>query len=108
MSSSDFAASEDIVVSTERLRLRLLQEDIDEPIIKDCETIMLTEVSELQNQLKALQRKHIILLDTLRQLEVFDLLSTSVPWYIILLVSYRKTSASLEMRMSCCDVNLVL
>ncbi|EEF47596.1 oxysterol-binding protein-related protein 1D [Ricinus communis] len=69
LTSSDFSPYEDVVVSTEKLRLRLLQEGIGEPVIKDCESIMLVEVSELQNQLKALQRKHIILLDTLRQLE---------------------------------------
>ncbi|KAJ9708729.1 hypothetical protein PVL29_000645 [Vitis rotundifolia] len=69
LTSSDFAPSEDIVVSTEKLRLRLVQESVGEVVIKDCESIMLSELSELQNQLKALQRKHIILLDTLRQLE---------------------------------------
>ena len=72
LTSCDFAPSEDIVVSTEKLRLRLLQEGVGEVVIKDCESIMLSELSELQNQLKALQRKHIILLDTLRQLEVSD------------------------------------
>lgn len=69
LTSSDFAPSEDIVVSTEKLRLRLVQEGVGEVVIKDCESIMLSELSELQNQFKALQRKHIILLDTLRQLE---------------------------------------
>lgn len=67
--SNGFTPSEDIVVSTEKLRQRLMQEHIDESIIKDCESIMLSEVSELENQLKALQHKHVILLDTLRQLE---------------------------------------
>ncbi|XP_058192746.1 oxysterol-binding protein-related protein 1D [Rhododendron vialii] len=69
LTSSDFASSEDIVVSTEKLRLRLSQEGISEVVIKDCESIMLCELSELQNQLKSLQLKHIMLLDTLRQLE---------------------------------------
>jgi len=67
--SNGFMPSEN-VVSTEKLRQRLMQEHIDESIIKDCESIMLSEVSELESQLKALQDKHIILLDTLRQLEV--------------------------------------
>lgn len=71
LTSIDFASSEDIVVSTEKLRLRLSQEGISEVVIKDCESIMLCELSELQNQLKSLQLKHIMLLDTLRQLEVF-------------------------------------
>ncbi|XP_050375313.1 oxysterol-binding protein-related protein 1D isoform X1 [Argentina anserina] len=69
LSSNDLVPSEDIVVSTEKLRLRLAQEGVGEPVIKDCESIMLLEVSELQNQLKALQNKHVMLLDTLRQLE---------------------------------------
>ncbi|TXG56152.1 hypothetical protein EZV62_017465 [Acer yangbiense] len=69
LTSSDFSTSEDIVVSTEKLRLRLSQEGVGEAVIRDCESIMLAEHSELQNQLNALQRKHLMLLDTLRQLE---------------------------------------
>ncbi|XP_057530094.1 oxysterol-binding protein-related protein 1D isoform X2 [Amaranthus tricolor] len=68
LTSNDFAP-EDIVVSTEKLRRRMLQEGIAEPVIKDCESIMLTEVSELQGQFKALQHKHVSLLETLRRLE---------------------------------------
>lgn len=70
LTNNGSAPSEDIVVSTEKLRLRLAQEGIGEAIIKDCESIMLTEVSELQNQLKDLQQKHLELMDSLRQLEV--------------------------------------
>ncbi|KAL3368548.1 hypothetical protein AABB24_009418 [Solanum stoloniferum] len=69
LSSGDFASSEDFIVSTEKLRSRLVQEGMGEAVIKDCESIMLHEVAELQNQIKALQLKHIMLLDTLRQLE---------------------------------------
>lgn len=69
LSSGDFASSEDFIVSTEKLRSRLVQEGIGEAVIKDCESIMLHEVAELQNQMKTLQLKHIMLLDTLRQLE---------------------------------------
>lgn len=70
LTSSDFGPSEDIVISTEKLRSRLQQEGIGEAVVKDCESIMLLEISELQNQLRTLQRKHVLLLDTLRQLEV--------------------------------------
>lgn len=70
VASGDILPSEDAVVSTEKLRERLLQEGIGEIVVKDCETIMLSEVSMLQNRLKVLTNKHIILLDTLRQLEV--------------------------------------
>ncbi|XP_058102071.1 oxysterol-binding protein-related protein 1D isoform X3 [Magnolia sinica] len=69
LTSSDFTPSEDIIVSTEKLRCRLLQEGLSEAVVKDCESIMLFELSELQNQLNSLQRKHIVLLDSLRQLE---------------------------------------
>ncbi|CAL5421223.1 unnamed protein product [Camellia sinensis] len=72
LTNSDLLPSEDIVVSTEKLRLRLSQEGIGEGVIKDCESIMLCELSELQNQLKALQHKHIVLLDRLRQLEITE------------------------------------
>lgn len=69
LSTGDLAPSEDMVISTEKLRSRLSQEGITEEVIKDCESIMLSELSTLQNQMKALQLKHIVLLDTLRQLE---------------------------------------
>ncbi|KAK4762574.1 hypothetical protein SAY86_008342 [Trapa natans] len=46
-----------------------LKDGVAESIIRDCESIMLSELSELKNQLKVLQRKHVMLLDTLRQLE---------------------------------------
>lgn len=69
LSSNDLTPTEDVVVSTEKLRLRLLEEGIGEAVIKDCESIMLLEVSELQNKLNALQYKHVMLLETLRQLE---------------------------------------
>ncbi|CAI9756337.1 unnamed protein product [Fraxinus pennsylvanica] len=69
LTSNDFEPSEEFVVSTEKLRSRLIQEGLSETVIKDCESIMLSELGEMQNQLKALQLKHILLLDTLRQLE---------------------------------------
>ncbi|XWS69124.1 hypothetical protein CRYUN_Cryun04dG0152700 [Craigia yunnanensis] len=69
LSSNDFQLSEEVVISTDKLRSRLLQEGIDEGVIKDCESIMLLELSDMQNRLKTLQRKHIMLLDNLRQLE---------------------------------------
>lgn len=73
LTSSDFGPSEDVVVSTEKLRSRLQQEGIGEAIIMDCESIMLSETSELQYQMKLLRHKHVLLLDTLRQLEVYTL-----------------------------------
>lgn len=70
LTSGDFGPSEDVVISTEKLRSRLQQEGIGDAVVKDCESIMLLEISELQNQLRSLQRKHVLLLETLRQLEV--------------------------------------
>lgn len=70
LTSNDFTPFEDVVVSTEKLRLRLHQEGISETVIRDCESIILSETSELQNQLKSLQHKHVSLLGTLRRLEV--------------------------------------
>ncbi|KNA09166.1 hypothetical protein SOVF_156050 [Spinacia oleracea] len=62
-SSNDFSP-EDIVLPTDNLRRRMLQEGVAEPVIKDCESIMLVEVSELKNQFTALQDTHISLLET--------------------------------------------
>ncbi|XP_076945036.1 oxysterol-binding protein-related protein 1D-like isoform X2 [Bidens hawaiensis] len=69
LSTGDLVPSEELVISTEKLRSRLSQEGITEEIIKDCESIMLSELTTMQNQMKTLQLKHIVLLDTLRQLE---------------------------------------
>ncbi|PKA66104.1 Oxysterol-binding protein-related protein 1D [Apostasia shenzhenica] len=71
--------SVDVTISTEKLRGRLLQEGLDETTIKECESIVLFENSELQNQLKCLQQKHVLLIDALRQLETEKLeLETTV------------------------------
>ncbi|KAF6152399.1 hypothetical protein GIB67_038022 [Kingdonia uniflora] len=59
----------DISISTRKLRDRLLKEGISEPLIKDCEQIMLSEFSECQGQLKVLCKERSNLFDTLRQLE---------------------------------------
>ncbi|XP_074576443.1 oxysterol-binding protein-related protein 1D-like isoform X1 [Curcuma longa] len=61
--------SVEVTVSTEKLRAKLTQEGLSEAAVKECESIMISEVSELQDQLKSLQQRHLILLDTLRQLE---------------------------------------
>ena len=70
LSNNNFQPSEDVVISTDKLRSQLLQKGIGDAAIKDCESTMLLELSKMKNQLKTLQRKHIMLLDTLRQLEV--------------------------------------
>ncbi|XWS09013.1 hypothetical protein CRYUN_Cryun40dG0049100 [Craigia yunnanensis] len=81
LTGNDFQPSEDVVISIDKLRLRLLQEGSGEAVTKDCESIMLLKLSEMQNQLKALQRKHFKLLDTLRksEMEKIELEATVVP-----------------------------
>ncbi|XP_057795835.1 oxysterol-binding protein-related protein 1C-like [Salvia miltiorrhiza] len=70
MSNSELMAPVDnLAVSTEKLRLRLLEEGVSEAAIQDSEQIMKNEFSSLQNQLMLLKQKHWFLLDTLRQLE---------------------------------------
>ncbi|XP_047340957.1 oxysterol-binding protein-related protein 1C-like isoform X2 [Impatiens glandulifera] len=70
MSNSELMASMDnIFVSTETLRQRLLDEGVNEAAILDSEQIMKTEFTHLQNQLMIIKQKHLLLIDTLRQLE---------------------------------------
>ncbi|KAG6388728.1 hypothetical protein SASPL_150160 [Salvia splendens] len=70
MSNSELMAPVDnLAVSTEKLRRRLLEEGVSEAAIQDSEQIMKNEFSSLQNQLMLLKQKHCFLMDTLRQLE---------------------------------------
>ncbi|KAK4481280.1 hypothetical protein RD792_012165 [Penstemon davidsonii] len=70
LSNSELMAPVDsVVVSTERLRERLLEEGVSESAIHESEQIMRNEFASLQNQLMVLKQKHWLLLDTLRQLE---------------------------------------
>ncbi|KAA8522253.1 hypothetical protein F0562_012926 [Nyssa sinensis] len=63
----------DISVSTERLNKRLLEEGINEVLVKDCEQIMLSEFLEIQGQFKVLCEERSNLLDALRQLEAANI-----------------------------------
>ena len=67
----------DLSVSTERLKSRLLEEGVQEGLVRECEQIMLSEFSEIQGQVKVLCEERSNLLDTLRQLEVTLLLIIS-------------------------------
>lgn len=64
--------SNDISLSTARLKKRLLEDGISEVLVKDCEQIMLSEFSEIQGQVRVLCEERSNLLDTLRQLEVIS------------------------------------
>lgn len=57
-------------ISTERLKQRLLEEGMNENLVKECEQIMLSEFSEMHGQVKLLHEERTNLLDALRQLEV--------------------------------------
>ncbi|KAL4278052.1 hypothetical protein GQ457_03G029720 [Hibiscus cannabinus] len=70
MSNSELMAPMDnVAVSTEKLRQRLMQEKVNELAIQDSEQIMKSEFSALQNHLVLLKQKQSLLIDTLRQLE---------------------------------------
>jgi len=70
LTSNDLGPMADIMLSTEKLRVRLLQEGLAEAVVKECESIMMSELLELHNQIKSQQQQHSILIDHLRQLEV--------------------------------------
>ncbi|KAK8647207.1 hypothetical protein V6N13_120955 [Hibiscus sabdariffa] len=71
MSNSELMAPMDnVAVSTEKLRQRLMQEKVNESVIQDSEQIMKSEFSALQNHLVLLKQKQSLLIDTLRLLEV--------------------------------------
>ncbi|KAL2317763.1 hypothetical protein Fmac_031639 [Flemingia macrophylla] len=70
ISNSELMAPVDnVAVSTEKLRHRLMEEGVSEAAIQDSEQIMRNEYAALQNQLLLLKQKQVTLIDTLRQLE---------------------------------------
>lgn len=64
------APSENVHLSTEKLRQRLLVEGVREEVILESEKIMKDEFAMLLNQLLLLKQKQCLLMDTLRHLEV--------------------------------------
>ncbi|XP_042508842.1 oxysterol-binding protein-related protein 1C-like isoform X2 [Macadamia integrifolia] len=73
MSNGELMAPMDnVVVSTEKLRQRLLEEGVSEAAIQDSEQIMRSEFSSVQKQLVLLKQKQCLLTDTLRQLETAE------------------------------------
>lgn len=63
------APSENVVVSTEKLRQRLSEEGISESAIQDSEQIMKSEFTKMHSQLMVLKQRQVILVDALRHLE---------------------------------------
>ncbi|KEH35651.1 oxysterol-binding protein-related protein 1C [Medicago truncatula] len=58
-----------VVISTDKLRQRLLQEGVNEIAIRECEDIMRAELFQLHTYIVALKQKQLLLTDTLRNLE---------------------------------------
>ncbi|GLT84999.1 hypothetical protein SLE2022_032020 [Rubroshorea leprosula] len=70
MSNGELMAPiENVTVSTEKLRQRLLEEGVSEAAIQDSEQIMRTEFAALQKKLMLLMQKELLLKETLRHLE---------------------------------------
>ncbi|KAL8171264.1 LOW QUALITY PROTEIN: hypothetical protein V2J09_023068 [Rumex salicifolius] len=65
----DNLPKDELFVSTEKLRARLLQEGVCEAAIQDSEEIMRDEFSPIHRRLLALKRKEALLLDTISRLE---------------------------------------
>lgn len=63
------APSEEITISTDKLRQKLLEFGLDEDQVKECEDVMLSEFSDVKEQLKVMQQRRLTLLERLRLLE---------------------------------------
>lgn len=62
--------SEEITISTDKLREKLLEFGLSEEKVKECEDVMLAEFSDVKEQLKVMQQRRLTLLERLRLLEV--------------------------------------
>lgn len=71
--NNELMASSENVVSTEKLRERLLQEGVSESAILDSELIMRSEFNRMHNELMVLKQRQEILVDALRNLEVIQI-----------------------------------
>ncbi|XP_059287656.1 oxysterol-binding protein-related protein 1C-like isoform X1 [Lycium ferocissimum] len=65
----DVQMNENVSVSTEKLRQRLLEDGVSEAVIRDSEQIMRNEFVALHSHLQQVKRKQMLLLDKLGQLE---------------------------------------
>ncbi|KAH9664729.1 PH domain-containing protein [Citrus sinensis] len=82
ISNSDYFVPMDneVAVSTEKLRQRLLDEGVSEDAIQESEDIMRDEFSALHKHLVVLKQRQLLLIDTLRQLEKSNVLSQLEFW----------------------------
>lgn len=70
VSNSELVAPVNFVVSTDKLRQRLLQEGHNEAAIQDSKQIMRNEFAAMQEHLMTLKQRQMPLIDELRHLEV--------------------------------------
>lgn len=77
----------DLSISTERLKKRLREAGMNESLVKECEEIVDSEFSEVQEQIKLLHEERTKLLDALKQLEV-KLNSWSSYMFVLIWLSY--------------------
>ncbi|CAH2071457.1 unnamed protein product [Thlaspi arvense] len=68
-----FVSPKDLSISTERLTKRLREEGINESLVKECEEIVDSEFSEVQEQIKLLHEERTKLLGALKELEMANL-----------------------------------
>ncbi|KAG0584784.1 hypothetical protein KC19_3G234000 [Ceratodon purpureus] len=61
--------SEEITISTDKLRQKLVECGLSEEKVKECEDVMLAEFSDVKEQLRVMQQRRISLLERLRLLE---------------------------------------
>lgn len=90
--------SEEITISTDKLRKKLLEFGISEEKVKESEDVMLAEFSVVKEQLKVMQQRRLTLLERLKLLEVH--------YYILyweLQICYRIRSALFSM-----DIDMAL
>ena len=67
--SNNQPQSPEFSISTKMLRNWLQEESLSDEAIRDCEAIMKSELSVLQQQLRLLQQKNISLTEAIRRLE---------------------------------------
>lgn len=61
--------SEEITISTDKLRQKLAECGLSEAKVKECEDVMLAEFSDVKEQLRVMQQRRMSLLERLRLLE---------------------------------------
>ncbi len=62
--------AEEITISTEKLRVKLIEHGLSEEVVTECENIMLAEFSDVKDKLQVMQNRRVALLEQMRLLEV--------------------------------------